>query len=888
MGKKNNAPVFVFSKKMLAAVFLLWLAVMVDNTRGEWVTPASVHQGGIAHVASRLWLQQQPVLKSAMDEKVAVSKRSAAVVILVEDDGFSVLATEPAAFTWQDACNATTLSDMNRHLRCHDPNALLTGLRATLQFSHSGESVQVTGFASVLQVQTTGGTDLAIAPFQSDSPGLPDQQYEQQYRAILEYLSRQRRKSEEIDRRTRCWTNAMSRLAPEKPDEVLRQEQKIKELRAPVRFHYSLAHRSAPQDETFWFFTDKMEGRKVVLTPDNNLSACSPVSLPSGSMVDLSNGSKRNPPPVDKPAATKSKKRKLSTSNSESPQSVTNPQTEGYPVIPDIPIKQEENVIEFGERKVLTSAELFIIKPESGITRKPPEPPFKTNCKILGAPAFWKLFTKKKRQQLKNRILEYINKTNEEREAHIEGLVREVRYEANEGDPYQALDGQKHVVAAKKLSKGTVLGHYRGSLWLIDENAPSPECGTLDQQISYSVNCDYKGEGEEATDDCQEMYWLSGYDDGNIFSCVNDCTVTSNADHDTATVEPNVSFITVYMDDFPVVMVVTTEDIPEGKGLWLSYGKPYWDYKNEPVVVPDGDDDHSGAGAKNRKYKCDLCGRELAHFGSLVRHKRTHTGEKLYECDVCQKRFARSGHLARHNRIHTGEKPYECDVCQKRFVNSGNLAAHRLRHTGEKPHECDVCQKRFACSSNFLRHRRTHTGAKPYECDVCKKTFTQSGHLKVHKHTHTREKPYKCDVCKKTFTQSGHLKVHKHTHTREKPYKCDVCEKGFCASGNLATHRRSHTGEKPYECDKCQKRFAQSGGLVKHKRSHTGERPHECDKCQKRFTQSGDLIRHKRTHTGEKPYECDKCQKRFSRLEHLVKHKRTQHKESPTEQPPQQ
>ncbi|UYM14365.1 C2H2-type zinc finger protein [Endozoicomonas euniceicola] len=717
MGKKNNAPVFLFSKKKLAVVFLLWLATMVDSARGEWVTPASVHQGGIAHVASRLWLQQQPVLKSAMDEKVAVSKRSATVVILIEDDGFSVLTTEPAVFTWQDACNATTLSDMNRHLRCHDPSALLTGLRATLQFSHSGESVQMTGFASVLQVQTTGGTDLAIAPFQSDSPGLPDQQYEQQYRAILEYLSRQRRKSEEIDRQTRCWTNAMSRLAPEKPDEVLRQEQKIKELRAPVRFHYSLAHRSAPQDETFWFFTDKMQGREIVLTPDNNLSACSPVSLPSGSMVDLSNGSKRNPPPVDKPAATKSKKRKLSTStstsNSESPQSVTNPQTGGYPVIPDIPIKQEENVIEFGERKVLTSAELFIIKPESGITRKPPEPPFKTNYKILGAPEFWKLFTKKKRQQLENRILEYINKTNEERVAHIEGLVREVRYEANEGDPYQALDGQKHVVAAKKLSRGTVLGHYRGSLWLIDENAPSPECGTLDQQISYSVNCDYKEEGEEATDDCQEMYWLSGYDDGNIFSCVNDCTVTSNADDNTGTLEPNVSFIIVYMDDFPVVMVVTTEDIPEGKGLWLSYGEPYWDYKNEAVVVPDGDDNHSGAGAKNKKCACDVCGRVLASSGNLTRHKR----------------------------IHTGEKPYKCDVCQKGFAVSATLVAHR----------------------------RTHTGEKPYECDVCKKTFTQSGHLKVHKHTHTREKPYECDKCQKRFSQLAHLVSHKRTQHKNLP-----------------------------------------------------------------------------------------------------------------------
>ncbi|UYM14352.1 C2H2-type zinc finger protein [Endozoicomonas euniceicola] len=531
----------------------------------------------------------------------------------------------------------------------------------------------------------------------------------------------------------------MSRLAPEKPDEVLRQEQKIKEQRAPVRFHYSLAHRSAPQDETFWFFTDKMEGRKVVLTPDNNLSACTPVSLPSGSMADLSNGSKRNLPPVDKP----SKKRKLSTStstsNSESPQSVINPQTGGYPVIPDIPIKQEENVIEFGERKVLTSAELFIIKPESGITRKPPEPPFKTNCKILGAPAFWKLFTKKKRQQLENRILEYINKTNEEREAHIEGLVREVRYEANEGDPYQALDGQKHVVAAKKLSKGTVLGHYRGSLWLIDKNAPSPECGTLDQQISYSVNCDYKG--EEATDDCQEMYWLSGYDDGNIFSCVNDCTVTSNADDDTGTVEPNVSFIIVYMDDFPVVMVVTTEDIPEGKGLWLSYGEPYWDYKNEPVVVPDGDDGHSGARAKNKEHVCDVCEKEFTQSGSLIRHRYRHTGEKPYECDVCGKGFTQTGDLVRHKRIHTGEKPYGCDVCKKRFNQLNCLKIHKRIHTGEKPYKCDECQKRFSNPGNLAAHKRTHTGERPYECDVCENRFTYSNNLARHKRTKHKNLP---------------------------------------------------------------------------------------------------------------------------------------------------
>lgn len=110
-----------------------------------------------------------------------------------------------------------------------------------------------------------------------------------------------------------------------------------------------------------------------------------------------------------------------------------------------------------------------------------------------------------------------------------------------------------------------------------------------------------------------------------------------------------------------------------------------------------------------------------------------------YQCDVCKKTFAVPARLVRHYRTHTGERPFECEFCHKMFSVKENLQVHRRIHTKERPYKCDVCGRAFEHSGKLHRHMRIHTGERPHKCSVCAKTFIQSGQLVIHMRTHTGE-----------------------------------------------------------------------------------------------------------------------------------------------------
>ncbi|XP_015118610.1 zinc finger protein 236 isoform X2 [Diachasma alloeum] len=112
--------------------------------------------------------------------------------------------------------------------------------------------------------------------------------------------------------------------------------------------------------------------------------------------------------------------------------------------------------------------------------------------------------------------------------------------------------------------------------------------------------------------------------------------------------------------------------------------------------------------------------------------------EYTNKCEYCPKTFRKPSDLIRHIRTHTGERPYQCTHCDKSFAVKCTLDCHMKVHEGTKSFCCHVCNSLFATKGSLKVHMRLHTGSKPFKCPICDQRFRTSGHRKVHMVTHTK------------------------------------------------------------------------------------------------------------------------------------------------------
>ncbi|XP_070547296.1 uncharacterized protein [Ptychodera flava] len=98
--------------------------------------------------------------------------------------------------------------------------------------------------------------------------------------------------------------------------------------------------------------------------------------------------------------------------------------------------------------------------------------------------------------------------------------------------------------------------------------------------------------------------------------------------------------------------------------------------REEGDTVMDEKTCHTGdRGTANRRKK-----RPRFH---LPAEQLNHETVTFHMCEVCGKAFRGNTDLIRHKRTHTGEKPFQCRLCGKHFAQLGNMRRHEQWHLRE-------------------------------------------------------------------------------------------------------------------------------------------------------------------------------------------------------------
>ena len=149
--------------------------------------------------------------------------------------------------------------------------------------------------------------------------------------------------------------------------------------------------------------------------------------------------------------------------------------------------------------------------------------------------------------------------------------------------------------------------------------------------------------------------------------------------------------------DFASVTTLLTKASTQNFTFFRNIQEEEEDHQSE-----DEDDDASGMTSPDnkkgsayssapQKQKCPYCDRKFPWSSSLVRHIRTHTGQKPYTCEVCNYPFTTKSNCDRHLlRKHPdsaqalgGYKPYRCCRCPSAaFSSTDALRKHEMLKHG--------------------------------------------------------------------------------------------------------------------------------------------------------------------------------------------------------------
>ncbi|XP_054165369.1 ras-responsive element-binding protein 1-like isoform X2 [Oppia nitens] len=184
--------------------------------------------------------------------------------------------------------------------------------------------------------------------------------------------------------------------------------------------------------------------------------------------------------------------------------------------------------------------------------------------------------------------------------------------------------------------------------------------------------------------------------------------------------------------------------------------------------------------------------------------------ESIFKCNKCSLMFKTSNALKRHNRGHTqGGHSYACHLCPYTSLDKSTLVRHLRTHNGERPFQCAICKYAFTTKANCERHvRKRHKKIQKHEIRNSMQynsNMSTTTTLSYQNLTKTESNPSLsptsdsfpggfdtvCKYCNVDFKFNRVLRHHLrslHNSCSRKPYCCTICKLGFSTKNNCIRH----------------------------------------------------------------------------------------------------